>query len=136
MSLLALLGTLLTPAEPLHEATHALVARPFAQTSFEWSGFSAQTRIEWEQGTPVVWVRVAHLAPTIVGVAMGVLSLPFLPLLGEAVERMGAALARLLGAPSAAPELSLLIAVCLLVNWCVYAYPSRGDRYPFGDDTA
>lgn len=131
MSLLVLLGTLLTPAEPLHEVTHALFARPFASTSFEWDGASAQTRIDWERGTPLIWVRVTHLAPTIVGVAMGLVSVPFLPLLGGAVERMGAAVARLLGAPSAAPELSLLIAVCLLVNWVVYAYPSRGDRHPF-----
>ncbi|WP_138798000.1 hypothetical protein [Halostella sp. PRR32] len=133
MSLLGLLGTLLTPAEPLHEVTHALFARPFASTSFEWDGASAQTRIDWERGTPVVWVRVTHLAPTIVGVAMGLLSVPFLPLLAGAVRSLGVAVARLLGAPSAASELSLLIAVCLLVNWIVYAYPSRGDRNPFND---
>lgn len=131
-------ATLLTPASALHELTHLLVAKPFAaETEYQRVGLSERARLVWECGTPTAWVRLAHLAPTLLGVGMALVMLPLLPALEDAVVLVGTALAYQLGMPEAAPELSALVGMGVLVNWVVYAWPSYGDRHPFhgGEDS-
>jgi hypothetical protein len=124
---------LLTPAEPLHELTHMVFAAPFARSvSYERDGmWGAYADIEWSASTPVVWVRVAHLAPTIVGTAVVVACLSSLPWVIWFVERLGFRLATWVGIPAVADEFSALIALFSLLNWVMYCWPSSGDLRPF-----
>ncbi|WP_226043552.1 hypothetical protein [Natrinema sp. DC36] len=131
MSRLAWLTSLLVPADLLHEATHMVVAYPFANVGFERTRLGAVSRIEWREGTPILWVRIAHLAPTIAGTIMGLLLVPFLPLLDHTFAQLGEAVAITMGAPEAAPEISLLIALAALINWIQFVCPSYGDLFPF-----
>jgi len=129
--LLGLLSWLLLPAEPLHELTHAAVAAPYADTSIKMRGTAASARLAWREGTPRAWVRVAHLAPTILGVLLGVCAVPFLPVIDTTLSTLGDQTALLFGAPGLKPEFRVLVSVSALVNWMVFAWPSHSDRHPF-----
>jgi hypothetical protein len=122
---------LLLPAEPLHELTHAAFAAPYADTSFRMRGYAASARLVWREGTPRAWVRVAHLAPTILGVLVGVCAIPFLPVIDAALTTIGNETALLLGASNLKPEVRVLVSVSAMMNWLVYLWPSYSDRHPF-----
>jgi hypothetical protein len=128
---LGLLSWLLLPAEPLHELTHAAFAAPYADTSVRMRGSSASARLAWREGTPEAWVRVAHLAPTIIGVLLGVCAIPFLPVIDVALTTIGNQTAIVLGLPSLKPELRVLVSVSAMTNWLVFLWPSYSDRHPF-----
>ncbi|WP_435360392.1 hypothetical protein [Haloarchaeobius sp. DFWS5] len=135
MRALQVMLVLLVPANPLHELTHVAFARPFASsTSVERSGFAVWANLEWEAGTPVAWIRLAHLAPTLTGVTIACVSAPLLPLYARFVDVVGQATASLVGVPDAAPELSVLVAVSMLVNWLAFTWPSYSDIFPFGGE--
>jgi len=130
--LLGVFSWLLLPAEPLHELTHALVASPYASVSFRMRGYAASARLAWPADTPRGWVRLAHLAPTLVGVMLGVCAVPFLPVLDALLSTMGTEAAVLLGATEARQEMQVLVSLAALVNWMVFTWPSHSDRHPFG----
>jgi hypothetical protein len=132
--LLMILVLVVTPAEPLHEWTHMLFALPFAQVSYERrEDRGAYASLEWSSDAPLIWIRVSHLAPTIVGTIAVVVSLPALPWMLWTVERIGAQLAMWLGVPVLVEELRALVALFLLMNWLMYLCPSSSDLRPFQD---
>jgi len=124
---------LVTPAEPLHELTHMLVAAPFArEVSFERRpDGGAYARLEWPGDAPVVWVRLAHLAPTIVGVTTGVVVGLAFPQVVDVVEWAGMELAMAVGVPSAAGKVQLALGLLVTVNWVIFSIPSQQDLRPF-----
>lgn len=114
--------TLLTPAEPLHEATHAVAALlAGADVDVERSGLGASTRIEWQPGTPLVLVRLTHVAPTILGSMLGA-AVAFVAFVSPDVFL---AVARPLQ-----DELEFVLSVYALVNWVIYVLPSYQDLFP------
>lgn len=130
--LLTILVFVVTPAEPLHEWTHMLFALPFAQVSYErYEDGGAYAQLEWSSNAPLIWIRVSHLAPTIVGAVAVVVSLPALPWMLWTVERLGSRLATWLGTPALVEELRALVALFLLMNWLMYLCPGPGDLRPF-----
>ncbi|SFR34111.1 hypothetical protein [Halogeometricum limi] len=109
---------LTTPSVPLHELTHAAFALPWADVDIELAGADPRVKFDWSASTPTWAVRLAHLAPTLVG--LGILLV----------------LVALFGIPTASTleqlaihELGLL--VILAANWAVFTYPSEADRRPF-----
>lgn len=107
---------LVTPARPFHEATHMIVAYPFAEVAYDATAIEAV--LEWHPQTPVAWVRVAHLAPTIVGVAIfPVVVAGFAPLF---VVLSGVS-----------DGLAVLVLTFVATNWVIYSWPSYKDRHPF-----
>ena len=115
----AYLWLLVTPAVPLHELTHAVVARRWGQVRNVSLLGDEAVDIEWGAGTPAWAVRVAHLAPTICGLLLGLVVLAVVGV-PSASWYQGAALW----------QVGLLI--CVVLNWLVYTYPSPADRRPFG----
>ena len=109
---------LLTPSVPLHELTHAAFALPWADVKVALAGENARVEFDWSETTPTWAVRLAHLAPTLVG----------LGLLLVLVALFGIPTASTL-AHLAIHELGLV--VILALNWAVFTYPSAADRQPF-----
>ncbi|WP_224332870.1 hypothetical protein [Haloprofundus halobius] len=111
---------LLTPAVPLHELTHALVALPWASNvETDLQRGDAEVRITWRDETPLWAVYLAHLAPMLVGlglvlVAVATIGVPS----ASSLEGLGIHEAGL-----------LLILAC---NWAIYSFPSYEDRHPLG----
>lgn len=128
---LLLLAT--TPAMPLHETAHYAAARlGGARAHVELDGEGgAETVIDWPASASRHWVRVTHLAPTLLSLGLGLLALPALPWLEATVAALGTGLAHSLGVPALAAECRLFMAVYLAVNAVVFAWPSPSDRRPF-----
>jgi hypothetical protein len=124
---------LVTPAEPLHELTHALVAFPVAEDVGIERGpdGGAFARLEWPSDAPVVWVRIAHLAPTIVGTSSAIVAAVAFPGVVDVVASTGAWVAVSLGVPSAAGTVQLMLGAVIVVNWVVFSIPSPEDLRPF-----
>lgn len=110
------------PALVLHEATHAAVAWPFADVSWRLEARPPYVELHWPPGTSRLAVYAAHLAPTIVGGLLTVLS---------AVLLTPVVFAMLPANPFRAAALGLLLAY----NWLLYIWPSYGDRHPFAEVT-
>lgn len=108
---------LLTPARPLHEATHMVVARPFARVEYDPETIEAV--LDWHPQTPVVWVRLAHLAPTLVGLSVAWFVLTVLVLFRPPIPL------------DFTPETWTVLLVGTVVNWGIYSWPSYKDRHPF-----
>jgi hypothetical protein len=114
MSVAALLSF---PVAWAHEATHYAAAKPWVQA--DESGIhtavrdgEAYARLAWTIDTPRWAVAVAHLAPTILGFALGaVVAVWFLASGGDLPEAVGGW-----------ARLSL---ACLV--WALYTTPSRED---------
>ncbi len=111
------------PAIVLHELTHAAAAAPFAETRIQWFGAVPHAEHHWQTDTPRVAVRIAHLAPTIVGVICTLTTAAVaVPVIYE-------------GLP-ANPFHAAAIALLLAYNWILYCWPSVTDRRPFSAGTA
>ncbi len=124
---------LVIPAEPLHELTHMLVALPVArEVGLDRApDGTAYARLEWPTDAPVAWVRLAHLAPTIVGVSSAVVVAVAFPSAVDVVGETGRWVAVSLGVPSAAGKIQLALGLVLGVNWVVFSIPSQQDLRPF-----
>ena len=105
----------------VHEFAHAFAALPFVERVDVTVGTSsAAASMKWRRDAPVLAVRVAHLAPTLVGLGLALV------------------LVALFGVPdaawlayAAARPLDALVALVVGLNWAVFTYPSREDRRPF-----
>lgn len=106
------------PALVLHELTHAVAAAPFASTRIRLFSDTPHAELRWQEGTPRLAIRLAHLAPTIVGV------------LTTALTVVTVAPVLSMGLPSN-PFHALALALLLGYNWLLYCWPSRQDRRPF-----
>jgi len=110
----------LTPGVWLHERTHALVGRWVGATvTLEESSLGGRVVLSWSADVARWRIRVAHLAPTLSGLAAAVLGFPLL-----GVFDLGGWLASTHG---------LLAAVYVSVQWWLYSWPSAADRQPFLD---
>ena len=127
----SVLVRLLTPAEPLHELTHMVFAYPFADVHYVRDDVGPRTQIDWQTGTPVLWVRLAHLAPTLLGMAILALTIIEWSRVAALVEWLGRGAAIAMGSSTASVEMTMLVALVLVVNWILFTWPSRGDRRPF-----
>jgi len=112
------LSTLLTPSVPLHELTHAVAAYPWADIDICLDGTDSRVTMDWDDDAPVWAVRLAHLAPTLVGLGIAMLLVVVFGV--PSVSGLGGL---------ALHDLGLL--VILFVNWVVYVFPSYADRHPF-----
>lgn len=111
------------PALVLHELTHAVAAAPFASTRVRLFTASPHAEMHWRPGTPRLAVRLAHLAPTIVGALCTVLTaVVAAPVLSA-------------GIPSN-PFHALALGLLLAYNWLLYCWPSETDRHPFSAGAA
>jgi hypothetical protein len=124
---------LVTPAEPLHELTHMVVALPVASKVGYERGpdGTAFAVLEWPTDAPVVWVRVAHLAPTIVGTLSAVIVAVAFPDVVNAVGQAGAWAAISVGLPGLTDEAQLMLSLVLATNWVIFSIPSQQDLRPF-----
>lgn len=114
---------LLLPAMPLHELTHAAVGKVVgADVNVGVDDVGAFATFRWPTTATKRDVRLAHLAPTIVGVVIGSLlgALAFFTLdVVQAIGYLSADVVRLFGA------------VYITTNWIVYSWPGPQDRDPF-----
>lgn len=69
---LALL-TVFLPGVLLHEVTHAIAAWPWAQPAFQWGHLAVD--LHWRPHAPESAVWLAHLAPFLIGWAIGLIVL-------------------------------------------------------------
>jgi len=107
------------PAFAAHELTHAAVAYPQASVSVGLRSRRPYAEMDWTAGTPRPWIRLAHLAPTIVGcLVTAIVIATSTPLL--------------LGLLPSNPFLAAAVGLIALNNWMAYCYPGAGDRDPFG----
>lgn len=109
------------PALVAHELTHAAAAAPYADARIRLFTTHPHVELHWQRGTPRLAVRVAHLAPTIVG------------LLCTAVLAVVAAPAFAVALPSN-PFNAAALGLLLAYNWWLYCWPSASDRRPFDSD--
>lgn len=110
----------LTPGVWLHERAHAVVGREAgAAVALEESTLGGRVVLSWPADVARWRIRVAHLAPTLVGLAAAVLA--FLAL---GVFDLGGWLASTQG---------LLASVYASVQWWLFSWPSAADRRPFAD---
>lgn len=115
--------TFILPAMPLHELTHAAVGRlAGADVRMGFDEVGAYAEMQWTPDTPILWARLTHLAPTIVGLFLGALVGAVTFFAFEPVQALGFV---------AADLLRLIASFWLAVNWFVYAYPGPADRNPF-----
>ena len=117
----ALVSMLPVVAVIVHEFTHAVASLPFVErVDVRVGSSSADATFEWRRDAPLLAVRVAHLAPTLVGLGLALV------------------LVALFGVPSpawiayaVARPLDALVALIVGLNWAVFTYPSPEDRRPF-----
>lgn len=100
---LVLLATLL-PGVLLHELTHGLVARPWADVEYRWDLVAVD--LHWRPGTPRWAVAAAHLAPLAVGWVAG----------------FAALLAALAGHTVTLLLAHVPVVVYVLLNWAFYTW--------------
>jgi hypothetical protein len=104
------LGTLfLLPAVVAHEYTHALFALVAGGSVDDVSLLPPRAQLRYRAGTPTLAIRLVNVAPTLVGLLLG------LPLLLWAVS-----------GPTSLP-----VAAYLLGLWAAYTAPSGDDLRPF-----
>lgn len=91
----------------LHELSHWLVARRWADVSIEW-GVPATVRMDWSEGTPAYAVWLSHWAPFLIGWPVGIVVF-------------------LSGVWTSIP---LVVLAWVAINWLAFATPSRSDVIP------
>ncbi|MCU4926928.1 hypothetical protein OB905_13215 [Halobacteria archaeon AArc-dxtr1] len=100
---------LLVPALPLHELTHAIVAKPWADVEIDWH--HPMVIMHWDDAPP--WaILCAHVAPLLIGCLVGSAAL-FAFAIGFV------------------PELHFLVWVWLLGNWFNYTALTLQDLRVF-----
>lgn len=101
---------LFVPGILLHEATHYLVAWPVAESvSVDPDGEIPTVRMLWAPGTALWVIIAAHLAPTLLGWAIGAAGV---------VAVLGGVL----------PAFPVWVWGYLVLNWVAFAYPGGEDR--------
>ena len=101
---------ILLPAILAHEATHWIASRSISdELQFELNPSQPAVLVNWSEDVPIWRIRVAKVAPTIVGI----LVTPFVIVWLLRSYENGLA--------------SILLVVVL---WAVYTMPSRGDLSP------
>lgn len=113
-----LLNVLTYPATLAHECTHAAAARPFAErvtVDAAPKRGHAGCRIVWRRGVPAVVKRLVHVAPTLVGILLGVVAFVALQVLGLSLDNV-----------LLTPGMRVLV----LGYWLVYVMPSMEDLRP------
>lgn len=108
--LVAALWLVLLPGRPLHEFAHAAAGRRWAaETEISWTP-SPMVRFRWEDARP--WqVIVAQLAPTLVGLPVGVLIVASI-------------------AAGMAPGLPTVGWLWLFASWLYFSTPTPADLDP------
>ena len=95
---------LLLPAILLHELTHAVVAWRWADVDIA-SYVPPVLELSYIEGTPMILVRIANVAPTIVGMLLSPLVILW------------------------ALELTPVVATYVFGSWLVYTQPSAKDLF-------
>lgn len=101
------------PPAVLHEATHAVLAAPYARelaVVVEPAGARAMVGIDWREGVPGWAIWLAAYGPTVLGAMVGGVGAVWLVVGGPASAR------------------TWLLSGVLAVWWAIYMYPSREDR--------
>ncbi|MWG35902.1 hypothetical protein [Halomarina oriensis] len=114
VAFLRLFSVLVTlPPAMAHEATHALVSKPWARRSRLANPLSVQVswQVWWADDTPAWAVVFAALAPMLVGIAVGIVAFLWVFAVGYV--------------PATAREWLLLSIVATW--WGIYACPSGSD---------
>lgn len=106
------------PALVLHELTHAAAAAPFAEVSIDLLSTTPNVEMRWSDGAPRLAVRVAHLAPTLLGGVLTALTTLTIGSLASA-------------AVPSNPFHALALGMLVSYNWLLYVWPSETDRRPF-----
>lgn len=109
-----LLALLTLPPTLLHEATHAVLAAPWASQLalvVDPVGVDAAVGIDWRPDVPTPAIVLAHYGPTVIGGLVGVAGAFWLAVAAQ---------------PASAR--AWLLAGTLAVWWAIYMAPSPSDR--------